>query len=81
MYLYVCLNHVQTEYDSLEVDRYFKGAYCLHHEGDTSETPVHSNEMHGAVFQKAVIFMIAAVRIWNLKCSDYYLTSFYLHIL
>jgi hypothetical protein len=28
----------------------------------TSETSAYSNEIHGAVFQKALIFILAAVR-------------------
>jgi hypothetical protein len=58
---------------SLEVDRRFRGAYCLH-QGDefvarlialmteevrTSETSAHFNVLHGAISQN---FILAAVR-------------------
>jgi hypothetical protein len=40
----------------VEEDEHFSGAYCLHHQGD-----------HGAISQKAEIFMLAAVRTRNKK--------------
>jgi hypothetical protein len=38
-----------TPYSLVEVDRSFRGAYCLHHHGYTS--------LHGAISKKAAIFM------------------------
>jgi hypothetical protein len=36
------------------VDRRFRGAYCLHHQGDeSSPTPL---RLHGAISQKALVF-------------------------
>jgi hypothetical protein len=43
-------------WSSLGVDRHFRGAYCLHHEGV---------RLHGATSQKALIFILTAVRTWN----------------
>jgi hypothetical protein len=45
----------------LEVELRFRGAYCLHHQGDDGdstycETSV-STRLHGAISQNAVIFI------------------------
>jgi hypothetical protein len=57
----------------VEVDRRFRDAYCLHHH-DICETSVYFNELYGAMSQKSVIFILAAVRTWNLtqhsRCSE-----------
>jgi hypothetical protein len=57
----------------VEVYRRFKGACCLHHEGflimeagSISETLVTSTRPHGTTTQKTVIFILAAVRTWDL---------------
>jgi hypothetical protein len=61
----------------VEVDWCFRGAYCLHHQGEdrsslwwwTQYIPLKrrctSTRLHGTVSQKAVMFMLAAVRTWN----------------
>jgi hypothetical protein len=59
----------------VEIDRRFRGACCLHHQGSrTSEEPLKrrsiSTRLHGAVYQKKVIFILAAVRIFNLKKQE-----------
>jgi hypothetical protein len=46
----------------VEIDRLFRGAYCLHHQGDragTSETSVSLYETTPATSQKTVIFNCA----------------------
>jgi hypothetical protein len=40
------------------VDRRFRGAYCLHHQGDESSSPT---RLHGATSQKALTFMIVMI--------------------
>jgi hypothetical protein len=39
-------------YSLVETDRRFRGAYCIHYQG----------RLHGTTPQKAVIFVLAAVR-------------------
>jgi hypothetical protein len=42
----------------VEVYRHFRGAFCLHHQGDRiSEMSVTSAKLHGAESQKTVIFV------------------------
>jgi hypothetical protein len=41
----------------IEVYRRFRGAYYLYHQGDTS------SRLQGAIFQKAVIFILALMKI------------------
>jgi hypothetical protein len=41
----------------VEVDRRFRGVYCLHHQGDGL-----IQRLHGPAYQKAAIFILAAVR-------------------
>jgi len=52
----------------VEVDRCFRGAYWLHHQGD-DHAPVWcqstSMRLNGALSQKAVIFILTATRTWN----------------
>jgi hypothetical protein len=36
----------------VEMDRRFRRAYCLHHQGDESST-----RLHGAICQRAIIFV------------------------
>jgi hypothetical protein len=45
------------------VDRRLRGEHCLHHQGDVTT-------LHGAISQKALTFILAAVRTWNL--TKYY---------
>jgi hypothetical protein len=52
-------------YCLVEVDRRFRGAYCPHLHCDSS-----CFQTHGAVCQKTIIFIIAAIRIWNLTEVD-----------
>jgi hypothetical protein len=55
---------------SLEVDRCFRGAYCLHqgddHPDDGGSAHLKhrstSTRLHGTTYQKAAIFVLAAVR-------------------
>jgi len=61
-----------TPCNLVEVDRSFRGGYCLHQRGDNGGT-AHilkhrsaSTELHGAIRQKAVIFTFAAVKSWSL---------------
>jgi hypothetical protein len=49
----------------IEADQRFRGAYCLHHQGDSF--PWWWRQIHGAISQKAVIFMLAIMRTWNLR--------------
>jgi hypothetical protein len=56
-----------------EVNRCFRDAYCLHHQGDesitalmmevicTCETSVYFMRLHGAISQKAAIFKVYVV--------------------
>jgi hypothetical protein len=48
----------------VEVDRRFKGAHCLHHQGDdgTSLKRRSTSRLHGAIIWKALIFIFTAVR-------------------
>jgi hypothetical protein len=48
----------------VEVARCFRGAYCLHHRGKERllKRRSTSTRLHGAMFRKAVIFILAAVR-------------------
>jgi hypothetical protein len=48
----------------VEIDRRFKGAYCLHHRGDNSPFKRRSvsTRLHGAIFKKTAIFIRFAVR-------------------
>jgi hypothetical protein len=67
-----------TPYSVVDVDRRFRGAYCLHHQGDVSitalmmetvrisETSVYFQESTRHYIQKAVMFILAAVRFRNL---------------
>jgi hypothetical protein len=55
------------------VERRFRDAYCRHHQGVELMEAVRTFEsrsapmtLHGATFQKALIFIIAAVKTWNL---------------
>jgi hypothetical protein len=45
----------------VEVHRRFRSAWCLHHQGNFP-----SSRLHGATTQKTAIFILAAVRTWNL---------------
>jgi hypothetical protein len=56
-----------------EVYQRFRGACCFHYQDalmmeteSTSETPVNSIRLHGTTTQKTAIFILAAVRTWNL---------------
>jgi hypothetical protein len=57
-----------------EVYRRFRGAYCLHHQGDGwwwwQYAPLKhlstSTWLHGAISQKTLNFILADVRTWNL---------------
>jgi hypothetical protein len=44
--------------------RLFRGAYCLYHQGDEMmmEAVCTSMRLHSTVSQKAIIFILAAVR-------------------
>jgi hypothetical protein len=46
-----------------ETDPRIWGAYCLHHQDDDRPT---TTRQHGATFQKTAIFILVAVRTWNL---------------
>jgi hypothetical protein len=54
----------------VEIDRRFRGAYCLHHQDDYDDDGGSrylwnvsiSTRLHGTTSQKILIFMIAAVR-------------------
>jgi hypothetical protein len=55
-------------------NRRLRGAYSLRvwvvmEAVRTSETSIYSNRPHGAISQKAIIFILAAVRTWNLTGS------------
>jgi hypothetical protein len=57
----------------VEVDRSFRGAYCLHYQGDWWWRPYAplkrrsaSTWLHGATSQKTLNFTLAAVRTWTL---------------
>jgi len=39
----------------VDVDRFFRGAYCLHH---ASETSVNFTSLHDAISQKSVIYVL-----------------------
>jgi hypothetical protein len=49
----------------VEIDRRFRGAYCLSHQGDNvgsiSGTSVNFTRLHGAVYQNTVIIDIKVV--------------------
>jgi hypothetical protein len=45
----------------VEVDGRFRGDYCHHHQGDEWLMIW----LHGAISQKAVNFILAALRTWN----------------
>jgi hypothetical protein len=61
------------------VDRRFRGAYCLHHQGydyhpdDGGSMHIWNvgilATLHGAISQEALIFTFVAVRTWNLTPS------------
>jgi hypothetical protein len=65
----------------VQVDQRFTGAYCLLHQDDDSlpwkwrqnrplKRRITSTRLHVSISQKAFIFILAAVRIWNLTvCS------------
>jgi hypothetical protein len=70
----------------VDVERRFRGAYCLHHQGNHHSSPwwwrqyaplkyrSTSTWPHGATSQKTLNFMLSAVRTWNLtfiKCFRY----------
>jgi hypothetical protein len=55
-------------FSQVDVDQYFRGAYCFHHQGDewialmmeavcTSEMSVNINLLHGATSQKTLNFI------------------------
>jgi hypothetical protein len=47
---------------SVEVDRHFRGEYCLHHQGDAPlKHQSTATGLHGATSQNAVIFILTAV--------------------
>jgi hypothetical protein len=46
----------------VKIDRRFGGAYCFHRLGD----PSISTWLHSVTSQKTVMFILAAVRTWNL---------------
>jgi hypothetical protein len=65
----------------VEVDRRFRGAYCLHHEGDESyeyssfwwwrqyvplKRRPNSTRLYVAISHKAIVFIVDDVRTWNL---------------
>jgi hypothetical protein len=62
----------------VEVDRGYRGAYYLHHDGAQMMEAVGAYEMsvcfmklHSAITQKAVIFILAAARTRNLSYSRF----------
>jgi hypothetical protein len=64
------------------VDRCFRGAYCLHHQGwwwrqYASLKRRSTIILHGSTSQKTILnIILAAVRTWNLTCKSYFLTIF-----
>jgi hypothetical protein len=64
----------------IEVDQYFSGAYCLHHQYSVPycwrqytalRCQSNSVRLHSAMLQKAVFFIFATIWTWNIKM--YYL--------
>jgi hypothetical protein len=55
----------------VEIDWRFRSAHCFQHQGDDSSSVSVSTTVHGATFQKTVIFILAAVRTWNLTKTDH----------
>jgi hypothetical protein len=51
---------VVLPFSLVQVYRHFRGACCLHHQGDES------TRLHGATTQKTAIFILATVRTSNL---------------
>jgi hypothetical protein len=52
-----------------EVDQLLRGVYCLHHQGNkrqwTRLKRRSTSRPYGTTYQKAVIFILAAMRTWN----------------
>jgi hypothetical protein len=46
------------------VDRRFRGAYCIYHQGDQST----STRLHGAIFQKAAILKSFQLKNFSMLC-------------
>jgi hypothetical protein len=53
----------------IEVDQSFRGAYCFHQYAPLKHKST-SLRLHGAISQKAVIFILATVRTRNLTCTE-----------
>jgi hypothetical protein len=55
-----------------EVYRRFRGACYLRHQGalmmEAASTSEKSTALHGATTHKTAVFMLAAVRTWNIIC-------------
>jgi hypothetical protein len=56
----------------LQIYRCVRGVYCLRHQGDECppKHPSTSTRLHISISQKAVIFILAAVRTWNLTLCE-----------
>jgi hypothetical protein len=50
----------------VDTDRCLRGAYCLHHQGDCSETSVSIYQTTWCYMQKTAVFILVAVRTSNL---------------
>jgi hypothetical protein len=71
---------------SLRVDWRFRGLYCLHRQGDEYLLPwwwrqyallnhQSTPRLHSSVYQKAIIFVLATMRTWNVTWSTMILFS------
>jgi hypothetical protein len=54
----------QILHNLVEIYRCFRGAYCLRHQGELSIC----TRLHGATFQKTVIFILASHSMWLYFC-------------
>jgi hypothetical protein len=67
----------------VEIDRRFRGAYCLHHQSDDSfhaddggKTFVDFTGLHGATSQNIVVFRLVALWTWSLLYSCFIFSAF-----